>query len=235
MERKKNTILRTLLMFLMVTGALAVAAQNASCFFYETYAGGNLEGWEEQIRQLEKQNPQTQEKLTEALIARYGYIGYLMGIRDNARARKVLDETDRLLGVYLQKKPGSAKLLSVKAGLTGLRIGLSPVRAPFLGPRNVEAWESAIKNDPQEPMGWLEKGNSLFYRPAMFGGDKKEAEAAFRRALQLAKPSECNWLYSFLQVRLYEACKANGNTREAELLRKNLQQKPGHFTWIDSL
>jgi hypothetical protein len=36
-------------------------------------------------------------------------------------------------------------------------------------------------------------------------------------------------------VRLYEACKANGKTSEAETIRKQLQSKPGYFKWIEAL
>jgi hypothetical protein len=172
--------------------------------------------------------------MANTLTARYGYMGYLLGKKENSKVRSLLDETEKLVEEWLKKRPGNSRLLGIKAGLVGFRIGISPMRAPFLGQRNVDAFEEAIKNNPSEPMGWLEKGNSLFYRPSMFGGDKKEAENAFRKALQLTKADECDWLYSFMQVRLYEACKANGKTGEAEAIRKQLQQK-GKFLWIDSL
>ncbi len=236
MERKKNKAL-TIFLFLLIgiiTG-LPAASQQVGCFFRETYAKGNLDGWEAQIYSLEKQYPGDFDKMTEALTARYGYMGYLLGQKENSKVRKLLDETEKLLDEWLKKRPGNARLLAIRAGLIGFRIGLTPLRAPMLGQRNLDAWESAIRNDPGEPMGWLEKGNSLFYRPSMFGGDKKEAEAAFRKALQLVEPSECDWIYSFIQVRLYEACKANGKTGEAESIRKKLQDKPGHFKWLDTL
>jgi tetratricopeptide (TPR) repeat protein len=235
MERsyRKNLILAiTMVMAFLVTD---LEAQSSACFFMETYAKGDLTGWEQEIRKIETQKPDDFSTNSESLLARYGYIGYLIGSNQNAKAKKFLDETEKMLEEWLKKKPGNARLLSIKAGLVGFRIGLSPMRAPFLGPRNVEAWEEALKNDPSEPMGWLEKGNSLLYRPAMFGGDSREAETAFRKALQLAKPAGCDWSYMYIQVRLFEACKKNGKQSEAESIRKKLQQKPGHFKWIDAL
>lgn len=235
MERKNNKALIILFSVMFLMAGLPALSQQVGCFFRETYAKGNLDGWEAQIYSLEKQYPGDFDKMTEALTARYGYMGYLLGQKENSKVRKLLDETEKLLDEWLKKRPGHARLLAIRAGLIGFRIGLTPLRAPMLGQRNLDAWESAIKNDPNEPMGWLEKGNSLFYRPAMFGGDKKEAEAAFRKALQLSEPSDCDWIYSFIQVRLYEACKANGKSGEAESIRKKLQEKPGHFKWLDTL
>lgn len=196
---------------------------------------GNIENWEPEIRKIETQHIGDYEKLMEALLARYGFMGYLLGSKQNSRARKFLDETENLLNAYQKQRPNDARLMAVSAALVGFRIGLSPLRAPFLGPRNVEAWEAALKANPNEALGHLEKGNSLFYRPAAFGGNKVEAESSFRRALQLLDRDACNWVYSFAQVRLYEACKANGKKVEAENLRRQLQQQPGHFKWIDDL
>lgn len=235
MERTNNKILKLLLITLLLFRGLFIMGQESACFFEETFAIGDLSGWEGEIRKLEKQHPQDFGLMTEALLARYGLMGYLIGSKQNSKAKSLLDETEKLLETWLKRKPGNARLLSIKAGLVGFRIGLSPMRAPFLGQRNVDAWEAALKNDPAEAMGWLEKGNSLFYRPAMFGGDKMEAEASFRKALQLSEARECDWLYSFIQLRLYEACKANGKTSEAETIRKQLQKKPGYFKWIEVL
>jgi hypothetical protein len=235
MERKKNSILICLWLFIFPVYLVDAQVHDIYCYFKETYARGNTSGWDVEIEKLETHHGNSFENSLEALTARYGYIGYLIGNNHNARARKFLEETEKNLENWLNKNPQSARLHAIKAGLVGFRIGLSPLRAPFLGQQNVDAWEASIRLDPREPMGWIEKGNSLFYRPAMFGGDKKEAEAAFRKALQLADPDECNWLFSFIQVRLYECLKANGKTNEAENLRKTLQQKPGHFRWIDDL
>jgi len=235
MERTNNKILKLVLITLLLFHVSIIMGQESACFFKETYAIGDLSGWEPEIRKMEIQHSQNFEVMAEALLARYGLMGYLIGSRQNSKAKSLLDETEKLLEAWLKRKPGNARLLSIKAGLVGFRIGLSPMRAPFLGQRNVDAWEEALQNDPAEAMGWLEKGNSLFYRPAMFGGDKKEAEASFRKALQLSEARECDWLYSFIQVRLYESCKANGKTSEAETIRKQLQEKPGYFKWIEKL
>ncbi len=225
--------MKALILLILLIGFRFLSASNHACFFYETYARGDISGWEQEFRRLEKENPQNFSVLTDALLARYGYLGYLLGTDQNSKARLLLDETEKLLEKLLKQNPGNSRLLGIKAGLVGFRIGLSPMKAPFLGQRNADAYEEAIKNNPSEPMGWIEKGNSLFYRPSMFGGDKKEAEALFLKALQFSKNTECNWLHSFIQVRLYESYKANSKTTEAEAIRKQLQSKPGFFTWIE--
>lgn len=235
MERKKNKNLILLAFILWMIAIYPVQSQEPACFFHETYANGNLEGWESRIALMERQHASNDEMLMEALVARYGFIGYLLGEKQNARAKKILEDTEKRLEELLGKHPGNARLLAVRAGLTGFRIGLAPLRAPVLGQRNVDAWEAALKNDPGEPMGWIEKGNSLFYRPAMFGGDKAQAEAAFRKAAELLKHSSCNWISAFIQVRLYEAYKANGKKAEAESILKKLQEKPGQFRWVEKL
>lgn len=234
MERKKN-IGVTLLLLWLTMAQFPASGNTSGCFFLEGYAKGNIENWEQEIRKLESLSNSTYEIRMEALLARYGFMGYLLGSRQNTRARKFLDETEKLVTNYQKERPNDARLMAVSAALVGFRIGLSPLRAPILGPKNVEAWEAAIKSNPNEPLGYIEKGNSLFYRPALFGGNKDEAEAAFRMALQLIRPDSCNWIYRFAQVRLYEACKANGKKEEAENLRRSLQKQPGDFRWIDAL
>ena len=104
-----------------------------------------------------------------------------------------------------------------------------------MGPKSLEHIEKSIKLDPAEPMGYIEKGNSLQYRPAVFGGDKKEALKYYRKALTLIESkndSRCNWqkmlLRAFILKNLYET----NQVAEAETFLNNMQNDYGSMTWI---
>ncbi len=91
----------------------------------------------------------------------------------------------------------------------------------------------SIELDPAEPMGYIEKGNSLQYRPAIFGGDKMEALKYYQKALALfnTKPvSKCDWqqmlLRAFILKNLYET----NQTAEAFLIK--MQKDYGSMVWI---
>ena len=229
-----------LLFAILIIPVLAANAQKKDlayyqCAFFESYRSGNMAPWPALIDEMEKEKSTDVVWQTEILKAMYGLVGYEFGLHNKETARTYVDKADVLLDNLLEKYPGNAQLHSLAGAFYGYKIALAFYKAPFLGPKSMEHIDKSIKLDPSEPMGYIEKGNSLQYRPAVFGGDKLEALKFYRKALALieAKPvSKCDWqqmlLRAFILKNLYET----NQTAEAEAFLAAMQKDYGSMVWI---
>lgn len=223
----------------LLTGFSATAQKKDltyyQCAFFESYRAGNMAPWPGLIDEMAKVKSADLAWQTEILKAMYGLVGYEFGLHDKDVARKYVNKADVYLENLLEKYPNNAQLHSLAGAFYGYKIALAFYKAPFLGPKSMFHMEKAIELDPAEPMGYIEKGNSLQYRPAVFGGDKIEALKFYRKALALIEAkndSKCNWqkmlLCSFILKNLYET----NQTSEAEVLLTQMQKDYGSIGWI---
>jgi hypothetical protein len=127
--------------------------------------------------------------LFQQVIAAYGYVGFLIDKGEKGAARSQIH--------WIKKqcqdlKSGSfeAEVYAVEAGLVGYEITLSPLRAPFLGPRNQAYIDYSMEVDSLNPFVWMEKGNTCFYAPQMFGGSYKKAARMYEKAVKLFEASD---------------------------------------------
>jgi hypothetical protein len=70
-----------------------------------------------------------------------------------------------------------------------------------LGPKSLNTLNAAMKADPGSPYVWAEKGNSEFYRPALFGGSYRKASESYAKALSILEKKgmkDCNWYYQYI-------------------------------------
>lgn len=233
---KYNLLLITLLTFPI----FAATAQKKDlayyeCAFFESYRAGNMTPWPGLIDEMAKAKSADLTWQTEILKAMYGLVGYEFGLPDKEVARKYVNKADLYLDDLLEKYPNNAQLHSLAGAFYGYKIALAFYKAPFLGPKSMYHMDKAIELDPAEPMGYIEKGNSLQYRPAIFGGDKIEALKFYRKALALFEAknnSKCDWqqmlLRAFILKNLYET----NQTAEAEVFLAAMQKDYGSMVWI---
>ncbi len=205
------------------------------CAFFESYKSGTMAPWPALIAEMEKSGSQDIAWQTEIVKAMYGLVGYQIGLGEKDVARKYVDKADRILDELLEKNPRNAQLHALSGAFYGFKISLATYKAPFLGPKSLSHIEKAISLDPNEPAGYIEKGNSLMYRPAAFGGNKEEGLALFRKALVLmdARPNKkCDWqkllLRTFIVKALYETKRDN----EAQTFVKQMEKEYGSMEWI---
>ena len=86
---------------------------------------------------------------------RGAYLAYSLAVtnmeRDAAAAKADLDEGIDVLEALLGRDPSSAVGWALLANCYGLKIGLSPFKAPFVGPKADDAMEEAIGLAPDNP------------------------------------------------------------------------------------
>lgn len=238
MEGTKNKFIS--LIVLLIFPTLFATAQKKDlayyqCAFFESYRAGTMAPWPGLIDEMAQVKSADLAWQTEMVKAMYGLVGYQIGQRDKEAAKTYITKADVHLDKLLEKYPNNAQLHSLKGAFYGYKISLAAYKAPFLGPKSLEQIDESLKLDPAEPMGYIEKGNSLQYRPAIFGGDKTEALKFYQKALMLIETknnSKCNWqkmlLCSFILKNLYET---NQNA-EAETFLVAMQKDYGSMNWI---
>ena len=239
MEGTKNKALG--LIFLLVLTAFGATAQKKDlayyqCAFFESYKAGTMAPWPALIAEMEKANVQDAEWQTEMVKAMYGLVGYQIGQGEKDAARKYVDKADGLLEKLLEKNPKNARLHALSGAFYGFKISMAAYKAPFLGPKSLSHIEKAISLDPNEPTGYIEKGNSLMYRPAAFGGDKEGGLALFRKALALmdARTGEkCDWQKMLLRTFIIKGLYETKRNTEAQAFVKLMEKEYGSMDWIN--
>jgi tetratricopeptide (TPR) repeat protein len=209
---------------------------------YQSYISGDIEMWKRGMAELQEVYDKTAEPcvlltLTEA---RYGYIGYLLGINNKNEAEPLIEsfETDiDRLAVFPEYR---AETESFRVALLGFHMGMNPVKAMTLGPKALKQLEKAVAADSTSPAVWIEKANSEANMPAFAGGSKEKAVASYREALRLfeADPalSVSNWRYLNTIVLLgqtLEKLDDYSGARQAYL--KALGREPGFRRVLDEL
>lgn len=240
MEGKKNKLI--ILIGIMLFGIFTAMAQKKDlsyyqCAFFESYRAGNMAPWPSLIAEMEKAKSSDLAFQTEMVKAIYGLVGYQIGAKQKDKAKAYVEKGSDLLDVLLEKYPRNAQLNSLAGAFYGYKISLAFYKAPFYGPKSLSHIEKAIALDPKEPMGYIEKGNSLLYRPAAFGGDKLEALALYRKALHLMESQnslQCNWQHMLLRAFILKTLYETNQETLAEDFLKSMEKDYGSMIWIKS-
>lgn len=229
------------LLFLIFFPVLISSAQKNlayyQCAFFESYRAGNMAPWPGLIAEMEKEKSTDIVWQTEMVKAMYGLVGYQLGMKNKDLARAYVNKADVYLGKLMKIYPRNAQLHSLLGAFYGYKIALAFYKAPFFGPKSMAHTEKAIELDPAEPMGYIEKGNSLMYRPATFGGDKIEALAYYKKALKLIEAhnkQKCNWQQMLLRAFILKGLYETDQTSEATMFIQEMQKDYGSMNWIKS-
>ena len=229
-----------LMVLLILPVLLAAAAQKKDltyyqCAFFESYRVGNMAPWPGLIAEMEKVKSTDLAWQMEMVKAMYGLVGYQLGAKNKDLARVYVNKADVYLDKLLKAYPRNSYLHSLSGAFYGYKIALAFYKAPFFGPKSMYHIKKSIELDPSEPGGYIEKANSLMYRPAAFGGDKKEALAYYQKALKLMEVNDnqkCNWQELLLRAFILKSLYETNQTAEAEAFMKEMQKDYGSMSWI---
>jgi hypothetical protein len=236
-QERKFKLLSVLAMMLIALTAIAQPKDLAyyQCAFSESYRQGDVSPWPKLIAEMEAVRSTDLAWQIELVKALYGLIGYELGAKNKNLARVYVMKVDDYLGKLLDKYPGNAQLHAIDGAVYGYKIALSPYKAPFLGPKSMWHVEKAIALDSNNPAGYIEKGNSLQYRPAVFGGDKEEALRNYQKALKLMETRgevKCNWQHLLVQAFILKSLYELKRTQEAQAFLESLKKDYGSMDWI---
>ena len=202
---------------------------------YQGYISNNPEKWDEGINMLKRGYTRTKgdEYRYELATANYGKIGFLLSLKKDDEAEKLTDRTIALLKDLLESNPKSAEIHSMLGAAYALKIGMSPSKTLFLGPRSADYIEKAVELNPNCPEAWVEMGNFRFHAPRLFGGNKKEAKEAFEKAAELFEQRESKnyWQYLHSLAWLGKTYEELDNNSSAKNTYDHLLKVEPDFTW----
>jgi hypothetical protein len=238
MEGTKNKLV-ILLAFLVFPGMGAHAQKKDlawyQCAFFENYRAGNMTAWPALITEMGKvQTPDLAWKI-EMLKGIYGLVGYQIAKREKDLAKTYVNKADKYFDKLLEEHPLNAQLHSLAGAFYGYKIALAFYKAPFYGPKSMYHIEKAIELDHAEPMGLLEKGNSLYYRPVVFGGDKLEGLNYYQKALKLLESKgeqKCDWQKLLLRAFILKSLYETNQLEAAAKFQAEMQRDYGKMDWI---
>ena len=204
MERKAYWLILILLIAINF-----VNANNYRDSIYSAYITGDMNKWEKVLIKIQSENLEDEHLVLELLNYQYGYVAWCIGNDQDDQAKKYIKESEGNIE-YLEKRSFRPSMIEAyKAAFYGYRIGLNPVLAPFLGRKSINSAKLANELNPANPFVYVQLGNIEFYRPAIFGGSKKEGLKYFLKAEELwvnsTDYSTNDWNYLSLLVTIAQA------------------------------
>ena len=205
---------------------------------YRAYISGNMELWQQTIDGIEAQKGKNHSEVLRLINYQYGYIGWCIGQKRSDEAKSYLNKAKETLKPLEQAKYNTTLLYAYKSAFSGFEIGLSPLKAPFIGPKSIENAKRSVASDSTQAMGYLQLGNIAFYAPKMFGGSPTEALRHYEKALQIMEQNNLHkakdWNYLNILVTLINAYRlANQYEKARYYCLKALAVEPG-FVWVST-
>ncbi len=122
----------------------------------------------------------------------------------------------------------SARELALISALWAYRAAAGPAwRLPTYGRRSERILDRALAADAREPYALLVKGQGLFYKPAIFGGDLDQARQTFEQLRSRVARGGVPGLHPFeAEVWVWMAVRKQDARSGAQLQRKLLARRP---------
>jgi tetratricopeptide (TPR) repeat protein len=229
---KKNIFFFLLLFF----GLVVAQAQNHN--FYDAYVSNRMDLWKYQMDRMEKDyaTDQSYDVLFDLTVAHYGYIAYCMSMEQKKRAKKYVLKAEVNAKKMLKHDPKWARVHALLGAIYGFKAGQAPYKAPILGIRAMKELNKAFDLDPTDPHIWMEKGNVDLYKPAIFGGNKRDAILYYLKAIELFEEDSVNignnWLYLNTLSGLATAYVRTEQINKADLTYQKIIDREPDFKWI---
>lgn len=171
----------------------------------------------------------------ELALTEYGYIGFCLAHEQKEKAQSYLESCEAharsLLGTSYE-----AEVHAILGGLMGIKMGLSPASAIWIGPKSLKHIEAATQKGKDKAAGWVETGNMRLHSPALFGGSVDKAIHCYQKAIRLfeQRPEaerRC-WLYLHAYAWLGQAWQKKGMKAEARKVYEQVLKIEPNFRWV---
>jgi len=204
---------------------------------YKAFIAEEMNLWVEAMDILEAGYSKTGDTdlLYELTLARYGYIGYLLSGDNKSEARNYISKAEEHIESLISSPRHESSAYALQAAFYAYRISMAPWRAVFWGQRSMNLISRAIETDRDNPHGWIEHGNAMFYAPSALGASKEKAIESYGRAVSLMEKNmneSHRWLYLNTLIGLAKSYQETGNRTMARVTYlKALEFEPG-FKWV---
>lgn len=237
MTRSKFTINRLFLTLLLLIPVPEVFSESLyKKPLYTTFVNREMNKWGNIIHTMETAKPiTTVDQKLELINCYYGYIGYLIGKKQNNAAAGMITKGEKLIQQVLQSSPKNATAYAFKGSFLGFRMAISKLRTFSLSRESMSDIDRANELDPQNIQALIDRGNLLYYSPRLFGGDKEEALDYYLKAskiLEKNKDTDMNWVYLNLLTTIALAYDKTGRPNDAKLMCVKILRKEPNYRWV---
>lgn len=230
MERSKYTIV--IILIFCFTGSKASYKSD----IYNAYISNNMTKWVNVIDEMHLKKNKSNEFLMELVNYQYGYIAWCIGVEKDDLAKKYLGLAEKNLEILEKANYKLSLVNSYKSAFYGYKIGLNKVKAPFYGPKSVEFAELAMKQDKNNPFGFIQYGNAQYFMPAVFGGSKTLALEYFKKAEKLMELASYerkeDWNYLNLLTLIGQAYTETNNLELAKAYYEKILKIEPNYSWV---
>ena len=174
--------------------------------------------------------------LLELINYQYGYIGFCLGNNDKNQVKKYLKLAENNLERLKKTSLYPSYVSAYKSAFYGFSIGVNKMKAPFIGPKSVNAAQESIEQNPDNPFGFIQYANAQFHMPSVFGGSKTEAINYYQKAQVIMEKDPIikknDWNYLNLLTNLAEAYIEIKEYNKAEAYFQLILKVEPKFTWV---
>ncbi len=213
------------------------AQQSHNDQVYHAFISDRMDAWDGVIVSLNGRKASLSDRqLGELVSYYYGYTAWTLEEDLKKKANRYIDYAEEIIDELLAKYPNDPDWYAYKGAFIAYKIGLSPMKAPFLGSESLKNIDRAIEIGPQRPQGWIEKGNALFYMPKAFGGSKEQALEAYKKAIRLMEKDpeslQHNWIYLNVLTVLGQSYEKTENLQLAQSTYEKILTIEPNFTYV---
>jgi tetratricopeptide (TPR) repeat protein len=211
---------------------------NYRCRFYKAFVTGDMTQWPDWIDQLEEHYSETASDhvLKDIVRAYYGYVAFLIGVERKDKAERYIDEAEQYLDMLKSVDSYQSYAEAMHGAFIAYKIGIKKARAIYLGPRSMNHIKKAIELDPDNPYGWVERGNAEYHMPRTFGGSYETAAEYFLKAINIFEKEkstlQCNWVYMNTLAWLAQSYDKSGKDKKAEETYQKILSIEPDFKWV---
>ena len=232
MERKKRFTFMTLLLAFSLSTLSAQYKQE----IYNAYITNNMEVWKATVDEMEAKEKKSDELLLELINYQYGYIGWSLGNNEKKQAKEYLKLAEDNLKKLEKTSLYPSYVDAYKSAFYGYTIGLNKLKAPFVGPKSINAAKKSMEENPNNPYGYIQYANAQFYMPPVFGGSKTEALEYYKQAQTIMEKDPVDmkndWNYLSLLTNMAEAYTEIKEYKKAEQYFKYILKIEPNFFWV---
>jgi tetratricopeptide (TPR) repeat protein len=224
-----------LVFIFMFSGSIHAPATNKSDI-YQAYINGDMTRWKKVMDTMEQQNGKSNAFIMELINYQYGYIAWCIGNNKVKIAGEYLSLAEKNIKILEKQGYQISMVNAYKSAFYGYRIGLNKTKALFIGPKSMGCAHSAIKQDPENPFGYIQYGNIQYYIPAIFGGSVKVAVEYYLKALKLMESNEEqikeDWNYLSLMTSIARAYTEMKDFPSAKTVYEKILKIEPRFIWV---
>ena len=232
MERKKRFIV---MIMLLAFGFLSLNAQFKGVI-YKAYISNNMNEWKKTMDKMEAETKKSDEFLLELINYQYGYIGWCIGNNEKSQAKSYLKLAEENIKNLEKREVYPSYANAYKSALYGYAIGLNKLKAPFVGPKSINAAKQSMEENPANPFGFIQYANAQFYMPPVFGGSKTEALEYYSQAQTIMEEDPItlknDWNYLSLLTNMAEAYAEIKEYDKAEQYYQYILKIEPNFLWV---